>query len=156
MMSGEDQATTAITHHIPPEAELKAEVLALRKENPQLGILKTYALLLSTHPGWSVSEKRFRKVLKGLESATGQCSREDVRQTGESAKDRPTHPRSRVIEKLDVSKWTSKVQVRYFDPAKGKGLIAKEKIKKGEVIWKEDPFVVAPEWSVPLLFLPTP
>jgi hypothetical protein len=31
---------------------------------------------------------------------------------------------------------------------KGKGLVAAEVIEAGEEIWKEDPFVVSPEWCV--------
>ena len=45
-----------------------------------------------------------------------------------------------------MKKWTSKVEVRYFDKIKGKGLVAKEKIEEGQVVWKEDPFALAPEW----------
>ena len=51
------------------------------------------------------------------------------------------YPTSRLSEGLDVSKWTNKVEVRYFGRKKGKGLVAKEKIEKGEYIWKEGVFV---------------
>lgn len=55
-------------------------------------------------------------------------------------------PSSKLNNQLDVSQLSQKIEVRYFDKVKGKGLIAKEDIGEGEVIWKEDPFVVAPEW----------
>ncbi len=29
---------------------------------------------------------------------------------------------------------------------KGKGLVATEDIAQGETLWREDPFVIAPEW----------
>ncbi|KAG9310945.1 hypothetical protein JVU11DRAFT_8819 [Chiua virens] len=31
---------------------------------------------------------------------------------------------------------------------KGKGLVATEKISEGEVVWKENPFILAPEWDI--------
>ena len=41
---------------------------------------------------------------------------------------------------------TPKAEVRFFGRAKGKGLVARAPIAAGETIWKEDPFVLAPEW----------
>ena len=58
------------------------------------------------------------------------------------------YPSSRVIDQLDLAKWSEKIEVRYFNRLKGKGLIARERIEEGDVIWKEDPFVIAPEWYV--------
>ena len=31
---------------------------------------------------------------------------------------------------------------------RGKGLVAVEELEEGEVIWKEDPWIVAPEWEI--------
>lgn len=45
-----------------------------------------------------------------------------------------------------MSKYSKKIEAQYFDKVKGKGLVATEKIEEGEVAWKEDPFVLAPEW----------
>jgi hypothetical protein len=129
--------------HVPAEEELKTALVALRSQNPALGIPKTHALLLSTHPGWSVSEKRIRKVLKEVAGSNGAA---DVTKNGDAAANGIVYPSSRVIEKLDVGKWTKKVEVRFFDRVKGKGLVAKERIEEEEEIWKEDPFVVAAEW----------
>ena len=56
------------------------------------------------------------------------------------------YPVSKVVEDLDIERWTGRVQVKYIDRRKGKGLFAKEKIAEGEVIWKEDPFIISPEW----------
>jgi hypothetical protein len=55
-------------------------------------------------------------------------------------------PSSKVIDKLDISQFSKKIEVRYFDKVKGKGLVAKEDIGEREIIWKEDPFIIAPEW----------
>ena len=57
-------------------------------------------------------------------------------------------PTSRVIAKLDVSQWTAKVEVRWFGEKRGKGLVAVEEVDEGEIVWREDPWVVAPEWEV--------
>ena len=55
-------------------------------------------------------------------------------------------PSSQVIENFDLTLFSKKIEVKYFDKAKGKGLIAKEEIGEREIVWKEDPFVLAPEW----------
>lgn len=57
-------------------------------------------------------------------------------------------PSSKVNDSLDVAHFSKKIEVRVFDKAKGKGLVTKEDIAKDEVIWKEDPFIIAPEWYV--------
>ena len=120
----------------PPEDELKSALLALKAANPSLGIPKIHALLLAQHPEWTVSEKRTRKVLQneGLVLNAGSASAGQV------------YPSSGLIEGLDLTKWTAKVEVKFFNKAKGKGLVAKEHIAEGETIWKEDPFILAPEW----------
>jgi hypothetical protein len=56
------------------------------------------------------------------------------------------YPSSTVVEGLDVSKWTTTINDKYFDRKKGKGLVVKEPISEGQTVWKEDPFNVAPEW----------
>ena len=44
--------------------------------------------------------------------------------------------------------FAAKVAVKQFGKIKGKGLVATEIIEPGEEVWKEDPFIVSPEWSV--------
>jgi hypothetical protein len=124
----------------PPEEDLKTTVVSLRKEHPALGISKLHALLLSENPAWTVSEKRLRRVLKSLEDLAPQSR-------GLSAgAETHVYPASALVEGLNVAKWTAAVEARYFDRKKGKGLVAKEAISEGQVVWKEDPFVIAPEW----------
>ncbi len=62
-------------------------------------------------------------------------------------------PSFTLVEGLDISRWTTTVsrwtttiEVKYFDRKKGKGFVAKEPISEGQVVWKEDPFIIAPEW----------
>ncbi|KAG5641930.1 hypothetical protein DXG03_003956 [Asterophora parasitica] len=123
----------------PSEDELKSALVALKIRYPTLGIAKTHALLLSTYEDWTVSEKRTRKVLQneGLILDTPSPQAADA-----------VYPSSRLIPDLDIPKWTPKVQVKYFDKRKGKGLVAAQEIAQGETIWKEDPFILAPEWSL--------
>lgn len=129
----------------PSEDDLRNALQALRAQNPTLGITKLHARLLSEHPAWTVSEKRAKKVLQteGLV-----LNFNGVKAAGRNGAGNSLHPVSRVIEGLDISKWTKKAQVKYFDICKGKGLVATEKIAEGEVLWKEDPFILAPEWYV--------
>ncbi|KAF7964768.1 hypothetical protein HWV62_2400 [Athelia sp. TMB] len=120
---------------IPSEEELVLALRSLKAEHPTLGIAKTQTLLRDNHKDWSVSEKRIRKVLQS-----------EGLHTPASTDNKKTWPSSQVNNTLDVSQFSKKIEVRFFDKAKGKGLVAKEDIAKDEVIWKEDPFVIAPEW----------
>ena len=122
----------------PSEDDLKAALLTLKTETPTLGVPKIHALLLATHEEWTVSEKRTRKVLQS--AGLVQTSAASAATPGQ------VFPSSRMIEGLDVAKWTPKVEVRFFGKAKGKGLVAREPIANGETVWKEDPFILAPEW----------
>ena len=141
----------------PPEEDLKAVVVSLKKEHPALGIAKLHALLLSDNPSWAVSEKRLRRILKnsnpdGLECATTGIG--TPRGPGSSSSPSTTtgskaahvYPSSTLVEGLDVSGWTTAIEVKYFDKKKGKGLVAREPISEGQYVWKEDPFIIAPEW----------
>lgn len=133
----------------PSEAELLAALRTLRTENPTLGQTKLHALLLKTYSTWAVSEKRCRRVIhvNGLtavkaggdggavdsgDPAETQTSEHDAE--GKRAKVYPTY---RISEGLDITKWTKKVEVRYFGKRKGKGLVATERIDTGETVWKE-------------------
>jgi hypothetical protein len=131
------------TRTSPSDPDLTSALAALRKEKPVLGIPKLHALLLSENPGWLVSEKRTRKVLQSL-GLTNTIKN----QTADSAGGLK-HPFSKLLEGLDPLKYTQKgpaIRVEYFDQKKGKGLIATTDISEGTVIWKEDPFALAPEW----------
>ncbi|OBZ74371.1 putative protein lysine methyltransferase SET5 [Grifola frondosa] len=127
----------------PSADELKSALVDLRAEHPTLGIAKLHELLLSANPFWTVSEKRTRKVLQS-EGLTLSPSSAKPSTDGANS----IHPSSRIIEGLDIEKWTTKVEVKYFGKTKGKGLVAKESIAAGEILWKEDPFILAPEWDL--------
>jgi len=122
---------------IPSEDELTMAIVQLKKDNPELGIAKVHARLTGKYPDWTVSEQRTRKIIQnqGL-----------IISTPRNMHEVNIYPSSRLVAGLHVPKWTSKVGVRWFGKKKGKGLVATQEIIKGEVIWKEDPFIIAPEW----------
>ena len=138
--------TTSIS---PPEEDLRSAVVSLRKQHPTLGVTKLHALLLSENSEWTVSEKRLRRMMTA-EGLILQPPTQRKPTPAASAVSPGAHiyPSSTLIEGLDVAKWTAAVEIKYFDKQRGKGLIAKEPISEGQVIWKEDPFIIAPEWCV--------
>lgn len=123
------------------EVELRTALIGLKKEKPTLGVVKIHTLLLEAHPTWAVSEKRVRKILQ----SEALVATEKDNGTGPPI---PTYPVSHLNKSLDVTKWSRKVKVHYFNTIKGKGLVATDKISEGEELWKEDPFILAPEWCV--------
>ena len=56
------------------------------------------------------------------------------------------YPSSTLVKCLDVSRCTTSIKDKYFDRKKGKGLVTKVPISGGQVVWKEDPLGIAPEW----------
>ncbi|KAI0697799.1 hypothetical protein BC835DRAFT_737993 [Cytidiella melzeri] len=129
----------------PTDEELKSALLELRAKNATLGIPKLHALLLAGHSHWSVSEKRTRKIIQAEGLILGPHKQHPI--TLDSSSD-TFIPASRVIEGLDMTRWTKKIEVKYFNRQKGKGLVATEKITQGDAVWKENPFILAPEWEV--------
>ena len=126
---------------IPQESELITALISLKNNHPSLGISKVHTLLLQTYPEWTVSEKRTRKILQNQGLIIS-----DLSAVPPEPIDSHVFPSSRVIDSLDLSQWTAKVKVKYFNKKKGKGLVAEKDIEEGESIWKEDPFIIAPEW----------
>jgi len=144
-------STVATTPISPPEEDLKTAVISLKEGHPTLGIAKLHTLLLSENPGWAVSEKRLRRILKNLEGRASPRQDEGLESVATESSIQVTsethvYPSSTLIEGLDIAKWTVAVEVKYFDTRKGKGLVAKVPISEGQFVWKEDPFIIAPEW----------
>ena len=111
-------ATFEMTEHVLTDDELRDEISRLRGCDPSIGIARI-ALQLKSQ-GWAVSEKRLRKVHMGepgLMAKTG------------------------LDPSIDLS-IAPKVKVKMFGGEKGKGLIAKEKILRGEIVWQEEPWIV--------------
>jgi hypothetical protein len=109
------------TRTSPSDSDLTTVLVALRRENPTLGIPKLHALLLSKNPGWLVSEKRTRKVLQSL--GLTNTAKNQPSDSGGGLKS----PSSKLLDGLDPLKYTQKglaLRVEYFDQKKGKGLVA--------------------------------
>jgi hypothetical protein len=126
---------------LPSDDDLAAALSALRVSNATLGAAKLHAALLDAHPSWSVSEKRARKVLQS--SGLSLSAPTALVQKGTGSR---LYPRSQRTAGLDIAALTTKVEVKDFGPGKGKGLVATVPIAEGEVVWKEDPWLLAPEW----------
>jgi len=132
---------TSVVLISPEDDDLRTAVIELKGDNPSLGAAKLRVLLLQQNPTWTVSEARLKKVLQ----AEGLVN---TQQSSAPALGEEVYPSSRLVEDLDVEKWSARVEVKFFDKKKGKGLVAKEKITQGETVWKEDPFIIAPEWEI--------
>ena len=136
---------------VPTDDALLAALAPLRTAHPAMGATKLHAKLLQFHPEWvgGVSEKRTRRVLGGAglaAQAQGVQNGSKKAKGNAEAANGNKHPTSRMLENFDVSRWCDKVAVRDFGPERGKGLVASKEIAEGEVLWKEDPWVIAPEW----------
>lgn len=137
----------AATSLSPSETDLVAELRTIRNENAMIGVTKFLPLLKERKPEWSVSEKRIKKLLQqeGL-MVGGQEDATKIKRKGKEVDTGYSHPKSYMNDSIDVRKWTSKVDIKRIDDVKGKGLFATEQIKEGEVIWKEDPWILAADW----------
>ena len=141
----------------PSDDALLAALTPLRSANPAMGASKLHAKLLQYHPEWvgGVSEKRTRRILTnaGLVAQANGVKNGTKPKVDTNGKRFPT---SHMLENFDVSRWTDKVAVHDFGPERGKGLVATKEIAEGEVVWKEDPWIIAPEWSVYTYLIPLP
>jgi hypothetical protein len=151
----------------PADEALLEALNTLRAAHASLGITKLHAALLDAHPTWLVSEKRTRKALQagGLMLAppasadaadaptNGDASVTSAKKkpkkkssTGAGGETRRLYPASRPTRGLDVAAFSPKIAVHDFGGGKGKGLVATAPIAAGELLWKEDPWIVQAEW----------
>lgn len=122
----------------PSDEELSPVVTKLRTENPSTGVPKLLQQLKSEHSDWAVSEKRLRKLLQALNlpsTAVDSTGGDGDGETGLVA-DTGLDP------SINVGGIAPKVKARMFGGEKGKGLVAREKILQGEVLWSEEPWIV--------------
>jgi uncharacterized linocin/CFP29 family protein len=143
---------------VPTDEELKPVVAALREAHPSLGVTRLLAQLKTDHPTLSVSEKRLRKVLAqaheaGIEGAQEKDNGADLEQGQEKKEGNAEGSKEMIAETgLDKSINTSiapKVKVKLFKSGRGKGLVAREKMLEGEVIWTEEPWIATTSPYVP-------
>ncbi|KDQ08958.1 hypothetical protein BOTBODRAFT_47915 [Botryobasidium botryosum FD-172 SS1] len=138
---------------VSPSDDVLIPVLReLRAESPSVGAAKLLALLLTSQPTWTVSEKRLRKVLQreglGLPPSSVElrgsinATKNDSNETGVE------FPTSKMNPRLNIGRWTKKAEVKDFGLEKGKGLVATEPIEEDELMWKEDPLATCPDWDL--------
>jgi hypothetical protein len=130
----------------PSDEELYTCITQLRSQHPVTGILKLLSQLKLDQPTWTVSEKRFRKALQHV----------SVDNEGD-AKEAPGELDDTKPSELDVTTGLDptvdatvapKVKVKMFKGGKGKGLVAREKLLEGEILWTEEPWIVtADRWG---------
>lgn len=109
----------------PIDSEVTDLITQVQASQPDWGALKILAALRIQHPDWAISEKRFRKIQKIAANPDGSSL---IARTGVDAS-------------IDVHIIAPKLDVKLFDKGKGKGLVAREKIMQGEVIWQEEPWI---------------
>ncbi|WWC85427.1 uncharacterized protein L201_000290 [Kwoniella dendrophila CBS 6074] len=133
----------------PTDDELQITAQKLRETNPTLGISKLLAQLKIDHPEWTVSEKRFKKFITPTTAITGN----DSTNGGEKKKvsnggaggggEDELIAKTGIDHSIDIANIAPKVKVKMFNiEGKGKGLVAKEKLQKGELLWQEEPWIV--------------
>lgn len=96
------------------------QVHSIRASEPDLGLLKVLNTLRTQNSTWSISEKRLRTILQKANVLSTSTALDST---------------------LDISQIAPKVEARLLK-GRGKGLVAKEKILKGEVVWQENPWIV--------------
>ena len=116
---------------VPSEQELATSISSLRAEEANLSILKLLARLRLDHPEWTVSEARFRKLLRAVVPNTSTTPVTFKVQTG-------------FDDHLGIAELSPKVTAHDYGAGKGKGLIATATLQQGELIWYEAPWIVVP------------
>lgn len=116
---------------VPTDDELLPAYQRIKQQDSSLGLAKVLAQLKVANPEWAVSEKRLRKVVAG-----GQVVRPPSSDEAGLVADTGLDPT------IDIAHIAPKVKARLFGGEKGKGLVAREKIQQGEVVWQEEPWIV--------------
>lgn len=113
---------TMTVQSTPTDADVVAYADSVRS-GTSLGAGKVLQRLRQERPEWSISEKRLRKLLNPSPTEAGLV------------------PKTGIDPSLNVNDLAPKVTVRIFEHGKGKGLVCKEAILKGEVVWQEEPWI---------------
>lgn len=115
------------------EDVVRAARTRLENTQPAPGIAKLLAALRAEH-GWSLSEKRLKNLLTtaGLRKDPAHARQQQQQ---------PWVPVSSVDETVPLPHG---VRAVYFDPVKGRGLVATKPFAQGQSVWVEDAYVAAP------------
>ncbi|WRT63316.1 uncharacterized protein IL334_000221 [Kwoniella shivajii] len=144
----------------PSDEELNSAAIILRSAHPSLGIGKLLAQLKLDNPEWSISEKRFKRFLPRPSSSSSEKGQGDGEVNGGGSgsgssnvtevnqKDGGLIAQTGIDTFLDIKQIAPKVKVKMFKDGKGKGLVVREKLQMGEMIWQEDPWIATNDISL--------
>jgi hypothetical protein len=123
---------------ISPSDDLVISAIETTREVcPSMGAVKLLDRIKIRHPQWALSEKRFRKLLHSTSTTNGSGNKGNGIVTEKSLV-----AITSIDSSLDVASLASKVKVKMFGGEKGKGLVVREKVLQGEVLWQEDPWII--------------
>ncbi|KAK0506027.1 hypothetical protein EDD18DRAFT_1342366 [Armillaria luteobubalina] len=146
----------------PNDETIQSVISSIRSSFPGLGTAKLHTAVIDARPEWKgvVGEKQIRRVIANSTSkkdaeTEGPIKENDALITKTKTKKkkkakataRVTYPTSSLLPDSALT-LPPAVAVRYFDKQKGKGLVALGRIEEGETLWKEDPWILAPEWDI--------
>ncbi|KAG7450171.1 SET domain-containing protein [Guyanagaster necrorhizus] len=150
---------------VPDDETIQSVISIVQPSLPGLDTNKLHDAVIDAYPEWQgvVGEKRVRRVMansKKDEEAEGpikddnastittpKTKKKKKAKAKAKASSRETYPTSSLLPD-SVLTLPPTVAVRYFDKQKGKGLVALRRIEEGETLWKEDPWIIAPEWDI--------
>ncbi|EIW76584.1 SET domain-containing protein [Coniophora puteana RWD-64-598 SS2] len=143
----------------PGNAAIHDALAALMDEQPSLGQKKLWQLLCKRHPDWKVGQARAERLVKEIRAervpaASGSASNGSngassgtveggEGQTAETGHIYPSWELNKALDLRDMLGAEGSVKVQTFTKTKGKGLVATRRIKEGEVVWREEPWVLA-------------
>lgn len=125
----------------PSDDDLSAAIGELRTAFPSLDIVKLLNELKYRHPEWTVSEKRLRKLLHALNPPASIIT-QDVQDVSQPPQEADLVAETGLDPSIDVGNIAPKIKARLFGGEKGKGLVAREKLQRGEMLWQEEPWIV--------------
>lgn len=127
---------------IPHERQIVDDVIEIWKQDPStesLGMGKLHALVKDRHPNWSVSEKRVKTLLKNFGLLANNANQQFTYANDIESQYTPDIDLPEKVKIVMTSK-------------RGKGLYAKNKISKGDLIWEESQlFYIPPLANVNLI-----
>lgn len=144
---------------VPDDETIQSVISSIHSALPGLGTAKLHTAVIDARPEWRgmVGEKRIRRVMaSSKQDPETECpiKENDALTTKTKAKKKKkkatagaTYPTSSLLPDSALT-LPPTVAVRYFDKQKGKGLVALSHIGEGEMLWKEDPWILAPEWDI--------
>ncbi|KAK0208411.1 hypothetical protein DFS33DRAFT_1496957 [Desarmillaria ectypa] len=147
---------------VPDDETILSAISIIHSALPGFGTTRLHTAVIDAHPEWKgvVGEKRLRRMIanfkkdeetegpiKDNSASTTKPKTKKKKKAKAKASPGETYPTSSLLPGSALTLPLT-VAVRYFDKQKGKGLVALRRIEEGETLWKEDPWIIAPEWDI--------